>query len=50
MAIEPIGNVPEAPKIIRHEDNPLPKKKREKEKGEDGTDGKKKQKGVDITV
>ncbi len=48
MSIEPIGNVPQTPEIIRHEGNPLPKKKKGKEKGE--PDGKKKEKGIDITV
>ena len=48
MAIDPIGGVPQAPQVTRHEDS-LPKKKKGKEK--DGQDEEKKEKGkVDITV
>ena len=48
MAIEPVGSVPQAPKVIRHEDS-LPKKK--KDKGKDGREEPKKEKGkIDITV
>ncbi|MDA8388275.1 MAG: hypothetical protein M0Z58_06420 [Nitrospiraceae bacterium] len=48
MAIEPVGNVPQAPQVIRHEDS-LPKKK--KDKGKDGREEEPKKKGkIDITV
>ncbi|MDA8090869.1 MAG: hypothetical protein M0Z61_11725 [Nitrospiraceae bacterium] len=50
MSIEPVNNVSQTPAIIRHEDNPLPKKKKEREKGK-GSDGEEKEKGkIDITV
>lgn len=49
MAIEPVNNVPQAPRVIRHEDSALPKKKKEKQK--DGEKPEKQEKGkIDITV
>ncbi len=49
MAINPMGGVPQAPQVIRHEDS-LPKKKKGKEE-DDGRDEEKKEKGkIDIKV
>ncbi len=50
MSIEPVGSVPQAPAIIRHEDNPPRKKKKEKEKEDRSDDEKKGKRKIDITV
>ncbi|MDA8090726.1 MAG: hypothetical protein M0Z61_11005 [Nitrospiraceae bacterium] len=49
MPIEPVNNIPQTLPVIRHEDNPLPKKKKEKEKEKGQADKNEKGK-IDITV
>lgn len=49
MPIEPVHNVPQAPRVIKGGEGPFPRKKKEKEK--DGEDTEKKEKGrIDISV